>query len=98
MAVVFSVSASTAVAVERAGLSEAFDTGMATRWNSTSARPIAIGAKPAGAPGEVTLTITIRNSAVMTISIRPAERIDQLPEVPAMLETASNVLSFAPAG
>ena len=37
-----------AVAVERAGLSEAFDTGIATRWNSVSASPIAIGAKPAG--------------------------------------------------
>src|SRR5687767_7493781 len=38
-----------AVAVERAGLSEAFETGIATRWNSVSASPIAIGAKPAGA-------------------------------------------------
>ena len=37
-----------AVAVERAGFTDAFDTGIATRWMTVSDRPIAIGAKPAG--------------------------------------------------
>src|SRR6185369_15999746 len=37
-----------AVAVERAGLTDAFDTGMATRWMTVRNSPIAIGAKPAG--------------------------------------------------
>ena len=58
-----------AVAVERAGLSEAFETGIATRWNSVSASPMAIGAKPAGARLDVAPTMTIRNSAVMTTSV-----------------------------
>ena len=67
-----------AVAVERAGLSEALDTGIATRWNSISASPIAIGAKPAGARGDVTLTITSRNSAVITISISATATSEKL--------------------
>ena len=58
-----------AVAVERAGLTEALETGMATRWMKVSVRPIAIGAKPAAALGEVTLTITMTNSAVSRCSI-----------------------------
>src|SRR5260370_12358855 len=37
----------TAVAVERAGLREALDTGIATRCKSTNARPMAIGADTA---------------------------------------------------
>src|ERR1700688_1292034 len=58
-----------AVAVERAGLTEALETGMATRWMNVRVRPIAIGAKPAAALGDVTLTITTRNRAVSTVSI-----------------------------
>jgi hypothetical protein len=35
-----------AVAVERAGFTEALSTGMATRWMKVSVNPMAIGAKP----------------------------------------------------
>src|SRR6185437_14650062 len=62
-----------AVAVERAGLTEAFDTGMAIRWISVSASPIAIGAKPTGALRNVEPTITTRNIAVQTTSVIAAE-------------------------
>src|SRR6185437_7036939 len=60
-----------AVAVERAGLTDALETGIATRWITVRNRPIAIGAKPAGQFAVVTHMMTIRNRAVITISIRP---------------------------
>src|SRR5215831_19756082 len=44
----------------RAGLTEALETGMAMRWMAVSARPMAIGAKPAGARFDVAPMITIR--------------------------------------
>src|SRR5215472_11741285 len=50
-------------------VTDALSTGMATRWMKVSVNPMAIGAKPTGAFGNVTLTITMRNSAVRTISI-----------------------------
>ena len=37
-----------AVAVERAGFTDALSTGMATRWMKVSVNPMAIGAKPTG--------------------------------------------------
>jgi hypothetical protein len=58
-----------AVAVERAGFTDALSTGMATRWMKVSVNRMAMGAKPTGAFGDVTLTITMRNRAVRTISI-----------------------------
>src|SRR5215831_5922333 len=42
-----------AVAVERAGFTDALSTGMATRWMKVSVNPMAIGAKPTGAFGNV---------------------------------------------
>ena len=41
--------ANSATAVERARLTDVFVTGIETRWMSVGARPIAIGASPAGA-------------------------------------------------
>jgi len=58
-----------AVAVERAGLTEALETGIAARWMNTSVSPIAIGANHAAAFFDVTPMMTIRNNAVSTISI-----------------------------
>ena len=49
-----------AVAVERAGFTDALSTGIATKWMKVSVNPMAIGAKPIGAFGDVTLTITVR--------------------------------------
>jgi hypothetical protein len=43
------VSAKKATAVERAGLTEVLVTGIEIRWMSVRPRPMAIGAKPAGA-------------------------------------------------
>jgi hypothetical protein len=59
--------------VLRAGLTEVLVTGMLMRWISVSARPMAIGAKPAGARLSVEPRITTRKPAVSTISmISPA--------------------------
>ena len=82
-----------AVAVERAGLSEAFETGIATRWNSVSASPIAIGAKPAGQFLVVTPMMTIRNSAVMTTSISATETSEK-PVPPYRFEIAVKLFHF----
>src|SRR5436853_5262239 len=65
-----SVPPKIAVAVERAGFTDAFDTGIATRWMTVRNRPIAIGANPAGQFLVVAPMMTMRNSAVITISIR----------------------------
>src|SRR2546423_231446 len=54
----------------RAGLTEAFETGMAMMWMAVRARPMAIGAKPAGARFDVAPMMTIRKNAVSTVSIR----------------------------
>ena len=71
-----------AVAVERAGLSDAFDTGIATRWNSVSASPIAIGANPAGQFFVVTPMMTMRNSAVITTSMISTASSENCPAPP----------------
>src|SRR5687768_11159050 len=65
--------ANSATPVERAGFTEVLVTGMLIRWISVSARPIAIGANPAGARGAVAPRMTTRNIAVITTSHRNAE-------------------------
>jgi hypothetical protein len=60
--------------VERAGLTEVFVTGMLTRWISVRPRPIAIGAKPAGAFPCVEPMMMKRNIIVSTTSVTKAER------------------------
>ena len=67
------VSANKAAAAERAGLTEVFVTGIEIRWISVSARPIAIGAKPAGAEDDVEPKMTIKKKAVSTISTSSAD-------------------------
>ncbi len=52
----------------RAGFTEVLVTGMPIRWMRVSARPIAIGAKPAGARRSVEPRITIRKKNVSTTS------------------------------
>ncbi|KAG1272376.1 hypothetical protein G6F64_015517 [Rhizopus arrhizus] len=64
--------AKNATAVERAGFTEVLVTGMLIRWIRVSERPIASGAKPAGALPWVDPMITIRNTAVSTTSHRKA--------------------------
>src|SRR5262249_22394904 len=83
-----------AVAVERAGLREAFDIGMATRWNMVSAKPIAIGANPAGGPPGAAPTITTRNSPGMPASVRKTPPIGD-PPPPDRLEMVVNVFHLA---
>src|SRR5574344_1953465 len=63
----------TATAVERAGFTDVFVTGMLMRWMSVRQRPIAMGAKPAGARLSVAPMITKRNANVITISVMSAE-------------------------
>ena len=58
--------------MERAGFTEVLVTGMLIRWIKVSARPMAIGAKPAGALPWVAPMITTRNMAVITTSHRNA--------------------------
>ena len=48
-------------------------TGIEIRWMSVSARPIAIGANPAGADFDVTRKMISRNMKVSTNSITKAE-------------------------
>ena len=55
--------------VLRAGLTEVWVTGMLMRWISVSAKPIASGAKPAGARLSVAPRMTIRKNMVITISV-----------------------------
>src|SRR5262245_19853852 len=83
-----------AVAVDRAGLREAFDIGIATRWNMVSARPIAIGANPAGARGDVAPTMTTRNKAVITVSVSKTAAMEK-PPPPYRLEIMVNVFHLA---
>jgi len=55
-----------ATAVDRAGLTEVFVTGIEIKWISVKANPIAIGAKPAGTPLPVAPKIMIKKNAVIT--------------------------------
>ena len=57
-----------ATPVLRAGFTDVLVTGMLIRWISVRHRPIAIGAKPAGARGSVAPRITSRNIIVITTS------------------------------
>ena len=60
----------TAVAIERAGLTEVFDTGIETMWTSASPKPAAIGPKPFGTPDSSVVPSTISTkTAVTTISM-----------------------------
>ena len=63
----------TAGPVLRAGLTDRFVTGMPIRWISVSPRPIAIGAKPAGARSSVAPRMIIRNMNVSTTSATRAD-------------------------
>ena len=58
----------TATPVLRAGFTEVLVTGMLMRWISVSARPIASGAKPAGARLSVEPMMTSRKNIVITTS------------------------------
>ena len=53
----------------RAGFTDVFVTGIEIRWISVSPRPIARGAKPAGARLSVEPMMIIRKKAVITISV-----------------------------
>ena len=53
----------------RAGFTDVLVTGIEMRWIRVSARPIAIGAKPAGARPSVAPMITHRKPAVSTTSM-----------------------------
>ena len=55
--------------VARAGLTEVLVTGMLIRWISVSDRPIAIGAKPAGARLSVDPMITSTKKKVSSASM-----------------------------
>jgi hypothetical protein len=59
--------------VLRAGLTEVFVTRIETRWIKVSAKPMAIGAKPAGALPCVDPMMTNKNMAVSTNSATKAE-------------------------
>lgn len=65
--------------VLRAGLTEVLVTGMLMRWMSTNPRPMAIGAKPAGASLSVDPSITTRKKKVSTISATRAENSELPP-------------------
>src|SRR5688500_5485757 len=68
--------ANSATPVERAGFTEVLVTGMLIRWIRVSARPIAIGAKPAGARRWVAPMMTTRNIAVSATSLINAACIE----------------------
>jgi len=55
--------------VLRAGLTEVLVTGIEIRWIRVKPRPIAIGAKPAGARSDVAPKIIRRNIKVITTSV-----------------------------
>ena len=60
----------TAVASERAGLTEVFDTGIDMRCTSVRPRPVAIGPKPVGTPLVLVVPNTMSTKiAVTTISV-----------------------------
>jgi len=62
--------------VLRAGLTEVLVTGIEIRCIRVSARPIAIGAKPAGALASVAPMMITRNIAVITTSlVKPAASV-----------------------
>ena len=54
-------------------------TGILIKWIKVNAKPIAIGAKPAGARLSVEPRITIKKIAVKTISIISAESKEYFP-------------------
>ena len=56
----------------RAGLTDVLVTGMLIRWMSVSARPMAMGAKPAGARLSVAPRMINRKNIVMTTSVTSA--------------------------
>ena len=68
--------ANSATPVLRAGLTEVLVTGMLTRWISVSPRPMAMGAKPAGAFSSVAPRMMTRNIAVITTSATKAATIE----------------------
>ena len=59
----------------RAGFTEVLSTGMLMRWMSVSARPMASGARPAGARLSVTPWITSRKKKVSSSSMTIAASI-----------------------
>ncbi|MPN50281.1 hypothetical protein SDC9_197907 [bioreactor metagenome] len=65
-----------ATAVLRAGFTEVLVTGILIKWIKVNARPIAIGAKPAGACLSVAPWITNKKPAVRIISMTTAESME----------------------
>ena len=65
--------------MDRAGLTEVFVTGMDTRWMRVRQRPMATGAKPAGARRPVAPRMTKRNTKVIAASQTMAENYVGLP-------------------
>ena len=63
----------------RAGFTEVLVTGMLIRWISVSPRPMASGAKPAGARLSVEPRMMIRNIIVITTSQTSAATIEYSP-------------------
>ena len=57
----------TAVANERAGLTDVFDTGIEMRCTSVRPRPAAIGPKPVGTPLVVVVPSTISTKIAVTM-------------------------------
>ena len=76
----------------RAGFTEVFVTGIETRWIKVSAKPMAIGAKPAGALPCVEPMMTNRNMAVSTNSATKAETRPYLPGECSPYPLAANPL------
>ena len=76
-------SANTAVPVERAGLTDAPETGSAPRWITVSARPIASGAKPGAAFGLVTARMMKMKSRMKAPARWPASAILRLRSMPS---------------
>ena len=70
----------TAVAIERAGLTEVLDTGIETMWTSVKPTPAAIGPKPLGTPDSSVVPRTMSTkTAVMTISMIATDRRSKPP-------------------
>src|SRR5690606_41367720 len=67
--------ANRATPVDRAGFTEVLVTGMLIRWIRVRPRPIAIGAKPAGALLWVAPMMMTRNIAVITTSRSEERRV-----------------------
>src|SRR6185312_3549792 len=79
----YSPPANNAGPVLRAGFTEVFVTGMATRWIRVSASPIGMPANPVAAPFEVVPMMTIRKKKVITTSIRKQDDRAYLPGLSA---------------